>query len=64
MKKVSIVIPTFHEEGNVIPLTAAVANEMDRLPQYDYEILFIDNASKDTTQEKIRELCAKNRILE
>ena len=60
MKKVSIVIPTFHEEGNVIPLTAAVANEMDRLPQYDYEILFIDNASKDTTQEKIRELCTKN----
>lgn len=60
MKKVSIVIPTFHEEGNVIPLTKAVVNEMDRLPQYDYEILFIDNASKDTTQEKIRELCTKN----
>lgn len=60
MKKVSIVIPTFFEEGNVRPLTQAIVEQMESLPQYDYEILFIDNDSKDRTREYIRELCAQN----
>ncbi len=60
MKKVSIVIPTWCEEGNVIPLTNALLAQLEELPQYEYEILFIDNASTDRTQERIRTLAAEH----
>ncbi len=61
MKKISIVVPTFNEELNVIPLSEAITREMaDTLPEYDYEIIFIDNDSKDNTRPELRELCAKN----
>lgn len=42
MKKVSIVIPTYNEEENVMLITSRVEEIMTReLNQYDYEILFI-----------------------
>ena len=45
MKKViSVLIPCFNEEENVVPISKAVVNEFkNSLPQYDYEIVFIDN---------------------
>lgn len=60
MQKISILIPTYNEVSNVAELSAAVINEMKKLPAYTYEIIFIDNDSKDGTREKIRELCAGN----
>lgn len=61
-KKVSIVIPTYNEEENIAPITEAVLNEVQtNLSQYDYEILIIDNDSKDRTRPIIRELCKKNK---
>ena len=45
-KKISVVIPTYNEEGNVRPLAEAIVTVMEtELPQYRYEILFIDNLS-------------------
>ncbi len=60
MKKISILVPTYNEEENVIPLSQALVEELTKLEKYDYEILFIDNDSKDTTREKLRALCAQN----
>lgn len=60
MKKISILIPTYNEIENVEPLSIAIIEEMDRLSQYDYEIVFIDNNSQDGTREKLREICAQN----
>lgn len=60
MQKISILIPTYNEVSNVAELSAAIINEMKKLPAYTYEIIFIDNDSKDGTREKIRELCAGN----
>lgn len=59
-KKVSIMVPCYNEEENVVPMSKALIEEMEKLPQYDYEILFIDNRSKDNTRELLRELCAQN----
>lgn len=62
MKKISVMVPCFNEEENVIPLSEAIINEFEKnLPQYDYEILFIDNDSKDTTREKLTMLCEGNK---
>jgi polyisoprenyl-phosphate glycosyltransferase len=58
MKKISILVPTYNEEENVTPLSEAIIKEFElNLSQYDYEILFIDNYSKDNTREKITSLC-------
>lgn len=61
MKKVSIMIPCFNEEENVVPISEAVVNQMQQLSQYDYELLFIDNCSTDNTRVLLREICAKNK---
>lgn len=61
-KKISVVIPTYNEEGNVKPLARAIVNVMENeLPEYDYEILFIDNHSKDNTRLFLRQLCGDNK---
>jgi len=59
--KISIVTPCFNEEGNVEELHRQVAAVFAGLPDYTYEHLFIDNASKDRTPEILRELAAKDR---
>ncbi|MHB1315837.1 MAG: glycosyltransferase family 2 protein [Christensenellales bacterium] len=62
MKKISVVIPTYNEELNVMPLYEAItAMFVAALPQYAYEILFIDNKSKDHTRDKLRILCDRDK---
>ena len=61
MSKVSILVPTYNEEENVIPLSEAVIREFENeLPGYEYEIVFIDNDSQDETRRVLRELCNDN----
>lgn len=61
MKKLSILIPCYNEEDNVVPISEAVIETLERdLPQYDYELVFIDNDSTDHTRPLLRELCANN----
>ncbi|MCI8994090.1 MAG: glycosyltransferase [Lachnospiraceae bacterium] len=62
MKKISIMIPCYNEEENVVPITQAVVEMFARdLPQYDYEILFIDNCSTDRTRDLLRMICSENK---
>lgn len=62
MKKISILVPTYNEEENVIPLSQAIISEFETsLPNYDYDITFIDNCSQDTTREKLIYLCKQNK---
>lgn len=61
MKKISVVIPCYNEEENVEPISEAVIAEFKKsLPDYDYEIIFIDNDSQDNTRTLLRGLCRKN----
>ncbi|MCD8122108.1 MAG: glycosyltransferase family 2 protein [Clostridiales bacterium] len=61
MKKLSILIPCYNEEENVGPISEAVIETLTRdLPQYDYELVFIDNDSTDQTRPILRRLCAAN----
>ncbi|WP_400249970.1 glycosyltransferase family 2 protein [Methanomethylophilus alvi] len=60
MKTISVLVPTYNEEENVCPLSKAIIGQMESLKEYDYELIFIDNDSHDSTREKIRELCSEN----
>lgn len=61
MKKVSILIPCYNEEDNVVPMSQAIVNLFtNELTQYDYELLFIDNDSSDNTRPLLRQICAAN----
>ena len=61
MKKISVLIPCYNESENVGPISRAVTEILEKeLPQYDYELVFIDNDSTDGTRDIIRGLCADN----
>lgn len=61
MKKISVLIPCFNEEENVGPISQAVVEILERdLPQYEYELVFIDNDSQDNTRKILRQLCREN----
>jgi glycosyltransferase involved in cell wall biosynthesis len=61
MKKISILIPCYNEEENVVPISKAIVEELTKnLSDYDYEIVFIDNDSKDNTRPLLREICKWN----
>lgn len=61
MKKISVVIPTYNENENIIYGYERVKKVFtDNLPDYDYEILFIDNYSRDGTRELLQILSTKD----
>ncbi len=61
MKKISVVVPCYNEQENVVPMSQTLVKLFkEELPQYDYEILFIDNDSQDGTRPLLRKICAEN----
>ena len=56
MKRISIVTPCFNEEENVAELYRQVKAVFDGLPHYEYEHIFIDNASRDRTVAILKEI--------
>jgi glycosyltransferase involved in cell wall biosynthesis len=59
-KRVTVVTPCYNEEQNVRELYAAVKRVFDGLTAYEYEHLFIDNASKDRTVALLKEIAAED----
>ena len=58
-KLISIVTPCFNEEGNVDELYERIKTVMSGL-NYQYEHIFIDNASTDNTAKKLRVIAAQD----
>ncbi|AKK74208.1 glycosyl transferase family 2 [Chryseobacterium gallinarum] len=56
MKKISIVIPAYNEEGNVAVIHQKIKEVFDGLHHYDFEIIFVNDGSRDNTQKKLEEL--------
>lgn len=67
MKKISIVIPAFNEEENIPQIRQAVDQVFKTLSGYDYEIIFVNDGSRDNTQlvlEDLSEIFAEVRFIE
>lgn len=61
-KKISVLIPCFNEEENVVPMSKAIENVFKNdLPEYDWELVFIDNDSKDNTRPLLEEICRNDK---
>jgi glycosyltransferase involved in cell wall biosynthesis len=60
MKTISIVTPCYNEEGNVKELYAQVKAVFNQMGKYNYEHIFIDNASKDNTLPLLKELASED----
>jgi glycosyltransferase involved in cell wall biosynthesis len=57
----SVISPCYNEEDNVEELYRRVCEVFSTYPQYDFEYLFIDNASTDGTVERLKALAAKDK---
>lgn len=58
-KYLSILIPCYNENENIRPMYLAIQEEMLKsLPEYQYELIFVDNKSTDGTREQLRTICA------
>jgi dolichol-phosphate mannosyltransferase len=63
MKKISFVSPTYNEEHNVEELFQRVSRIWEKFPQYEFEYIFIDNASKDDTVERLKSIASVDKRL-
>jgi polyisoprenyl-phosphate glycosyltransferase len=57
---VGIVLPCYNEEANIEELYERLTKVFEGLPAYTFEMLFIDNASTDTTVAGIKKLIARD----
>lgn len=60
MKKISIIIPAYNEEESIPYLYERLEKLMDSMNNYEFELLFVNDGSKDKTIEKIKELRNKD----
>jgi len=61
--KISVMTPCYNEEENVELLYEKVKNEFNDLKKYDYEHIFIDNASTDNTVNILKKIAAIDKNL-
>ena len=58
---ISIVVPMFNESENIDCFYVKVSEVIDKLTDYDFEVICINDGSRDNTLEKIEELARKDK---
>jgi dolichol-phosphate mannosyltransferase len=53
MKKISIVVPVYNEQDNIIALVDELHKEVGEEHGYDWHVLFVDDCSQDRTWETL-----------
>ena len=63
MKKITIIIPAYNEEESLEKLYDRLSKVVNGITNYEFEMLFINDGSKDRTKEILKELREKdNRV--
>lgn len=61
MKLISIVTACYNEEENIAEIYHRVRDVFRKLPQYEYEHIFIDNSSRDKTLTILKEIAGADK---
>jgi glycosyltransferase involved in cell wall biosynthesis len=61
MKKVTIIIPCYNEEASLPALYDALHNLMEQNTGYEWEVLMVNDGSRDQTIDVIKQLRAKDK---
>jgi len=61
MRKITIIIPAYNEEESLPILFERVTALIDSVPNYEFEVLFVDDGSKDNTLELIKQQRSKDK---
>lgn len=56
MEKISLIIPCYNEEESLTPLYEEIKRVTAEMTEYEFELLFIDDGSKDKTLPLIKEI--------
>ncbi|MBP9989764.1 MAG: glycosyltransferase family 2 protein [Ruminococcus sp.] len=59
-KTVTIAVPVFNEELMIEEVYLRISSVMKSLDKYDYEIVFFDDGSTDSSRKKIEKLCSED----
>lgn len=60
-KLISIISPCYNEEANIEELYRRVIAAIQEFPQYEFEYVIIDNASTDSTVDKLKAIAAEDK---
>lgn len=60
MDKVSLVVPCFNEQDNIVPFYDAIIKVFSEIPDAAFELMFVDDGSSDGTFSRIQELHEKD----
>jgi dolichol-phosphate mannosyltransferase len=58
-RELAIIVPVYDEEDNILPMVREVSDAMKNVAM-DYELVFVDDASKDSTWQRIQEVRKSN----
>ncbi|MDL2238313.1 glycosyltransferase family 2 protein [Christensenellaceae bacterium OttesenSCG-928-K19] len=61
MKKISIVSPVYNEEAGIRFFHSALLDELNRLPEYEFEIIYVVDKCKDNSLGILSEIAEKER---
>jgi len=61
MKTVSVVVSAYNEEGNIEKLYEELTKEIQKVKDVNFEILFVNDGSKDATFDKVEKLLKKDK---
>jgi polyisoprenyl-phosphate glycosyltransferase len=61
MKKISLVSGCYNEVDNLEELFAQASAVLQKFPEYEFEYIFIDNASTDGTQDLLRRMATADK---
>ncbi len=60
MKKLSVIIPVYFNENNLIPFYNDIKTNFIEKIDFDYELVFVDDGSKDKSWDILRDIAKEN----
>jgi len=61
MKKISICVPCYNEEKNVVLAYKSINKVINKIKRYDFELIFVDNGSLDKTRKIITKIAKQDK---